>query len=465
MTEFNPKVAIDILDHAAQKADALSKKWSQKTATNNKNAVVNFMSENRKFFEKTATVMGVLSAGCSLADSFDLFGEKDQQKAMDKMDQIENKIDSLAKEMNTRFDTLAAQVDYNTATAILAGSEADIRTQISHRDRYLAELLSDRSRDIEDARDKLLESHDTLDKDITTFYLAFTKPDQATNILLATVDYFAGAPEPLLTKAYDYLYLVQEAVKVIGLKTRIRKQLKEGAGFDLKQCVESINKEFEFNYKDKIEAMLSAIEKQIMICFDNMDTNVPKFYEMWLKRKLIKNPTNRSNPSMLCSRFSDNFPMLNFMAIEYANCHGDEEHVDGLRTSRAITDYHQKEIDRNLVIWWQWVPDPEKYSPQALKDKATHIQLNEKGPMHTLANMPEYITKKGLKTKNKNINDIIKEKTSTSLYYYSAGSQALVVRHSNAGRIDWAHSPNCSPRALVLLGKGLYDVFWMILDE
>lgn len=468
MSDFNPTDTIDGIKKAADKAAKLSEKWSESTAT--KNAVKTFMADNKAFFSKASTVMGVLSAGCSIADAMGLFGPSEHEQVMNKLNLIEKKIDTLGKEMNLRFDSLAAQVNYNTATAILAGNEADIRTQLSHRDYYLSLLNTGNEADINDARDTFLDSPDTLDKDITAYYLAFTQNDKAKNILLATTDYFSGAPGPLLSNGYDMIYLVQEAAKAIGLKKRLRKEIKEKEKFDLGQCITSINHDFEYNYKQKIDEMLSALEKQITSCLENIEASIPKFYENWLKKSLLKNPTGESNPTMLCSRLEANYPMINFMSMEYANCRGDEEHVDGLRANRAITEYHQSNIGRNLLIWWQWIPEPESYSEADLKKKAKDIQLNQDGKMQTLANMPEYLTYQEyadfhtVTKRNYNIPKIIDSKTKTSLFYYSAGAHALVVRKNKAGKVDWAHSSKCSPFALVLLDKGFYDVFWMILD-
>ncbi|MDI9342595.1 MAG: hypothetical protein QM534_18635 [Sediminibacterium sp.] len=468
MSDFNPTDTIDGIKKAADKAAKLSEKWSESTAT--KNAVKTFMADNKAFFSKASTVMGVLSAGCSIADAMGLFGPSEHEQVMNKLNLIEKKIDTLGKEMNLRFDSLAAQVNYNTATAILAGNEADIRTQLSHRDYYLSLLNTGNEADINDARDTFLDSPDTLDKDITAYYLAFTQNDKAKNILLATTDYFLGAPGPLLSKGYDMIYLVQEAAKAIGLKKRLRKEIKEKDKFNLGQCIISINNDFDYNYKQKIEDMLSALENQITSCLDNIEVSIPKFYEIWLKKNLLRNPEKMSNPTMLCSRFEENFPMINFMSIEYANCRGDDEHADGLRTSRAIIEYHQSSIDRNLLIWWQWVPEPGTYSEAELQRKAKSIQLSENGKMQTLAKMPEYTTYQEyadfhtVTKRNYNIPKIIEAKTKTSLFYYSAGSHALVVRRSKAGRVNWAHSSNCSPLALVLIDTGFYDVFWMILD-
>lgn len=468
MTDFNPTSTIKGVKEAADKAARLSEKWSESTAT--KNAVKTFMADNKAFFSKASTVMGVLSAGCSIADALGLFGPSEHEQVMNKLNLIEKKIDTLGKEMNTRFDHLAAQVDYNTATAILAGSEADIITQLSHRNYYLSKLNSGNQREINDARDSFLESADTLDKDITAFHIGFTQPDKAKNILLATVDYFSGAPGPLISRGYNMVYLVQEAAKAIGLKKRLRKELKEGKDFDLEQCIISVDHDFEFNYKSKIEEMLLALETQISWCMENMESSIPNFYKNWLQRKLVKNPTGVSNPTMLCSRLEENFPMINFMSIEYNNCQGDTEHVDGLRASRAITEYHQSSIDRNLLIWWQWIPEPGTYSEAELQQKANDIQLQKNGKMQTLANMPETISytdsdiTQTVHKKSYNIPRIIDSKVKTTLFYYSAGSHALVVRRSKAGRVNWAHSSRCSPLALVLLDSGFYDVFWMILD-
>lgn len=257
MSDFNPTDTIDGIKKAADKAAKLSEKWSESTAT--KNAVKTFMADNKAFFSKASTVMGVLSAGCSIADAMGLFGPSEHEQVMNKLNLIEKKIDTLGKEMNLRFDSLAAQVNYNTATAILAGNEADIRTQLSHRDYYLSLLNTGNEADINDARDTFLDSPDTLDKDITAYYLAFTQNDKAKNILLATTDYFSGAPGPLLSNGYDMIYLVQEAAKAIGLKKRLRKEIKEKEKFDLGQCITSINHDFEYNYKQKIDEMLSAL--------------------------------------------------------------------------------------------------------------------------------------------------------------------------------------------------------------
>ena len=187
MDDLKLNETVKNLKSASDKAAKLSTKWSENAAT--KGAIKTLMADNKAFFEKASTVMGVLSVGFSAADAFGCFGPSEHQQVMDKLNVIDKKLDDLNNSMNIQFKAVSNQIDYNTVNAILADNEADILTQIDHYQYYQKQLKENNPKNLVDAKNTLLKSADTLDKDITAYYLAFTVNDSARNILNSIYNY------------------------------------------------------------------------------------------------------------------------------------------------------------------------------------------------------------------------------------------------------------------------------------
>jgi hypothetical protein len=469
MNDFNPADAASKVSDASKKMAEISEKWAKSTQT--KDSFKAYIADHKDFFGKTSTILGVVSFGFSVADAMGAFGPSEHKQVMDKLSGIEKKIDQLQSSMNDRFKSLDAHISYAVTSSTANNMLNDLNLGKIYRQEFILNCENKNTIAYQLAANEIFKVNTiTLSKAIDTLYELFVRTEVDSNILMSIYEYYSGSLQMLNIKGMEIILAVQEGIKTIGLIERLQYEEKAkilGISFDLKSCLQAIDEQLERLYKEKVNKMFDKLQEMIDLSYTNIENNITNFYKQRLIPKL-KEPKTVSNPTMICETFSEYFPMINFMSMEYNNCSGDEKHLDSLRNSRAVVAYHQADINKNLLIWWQYVPEPG-FNITELNSKRKNIYDNY---ITDFAKMPTVSVHKSMgaggyasEDKYYKIQDIIKKETKhVSLYDVSHGCNALLVKKDGSPSVNWAHSNQAANVCLVKVNADNYHVFWFILD-
>lgn len=471
MSDFNPSDAVSKVSDASKKMADISEKWAKSTQT--KDSFKAYIADHKEFFGKTSTILGVVSFGFSVADAMGAFGPSEHKQVMDKLSGIEKKIDQLQSSMNDQFRSLNAHISYAVTNSTANNMLNDLNIGKTYRQEFILNCDNKGTVAYQIAANEIFKVNTiALSKAIDTLYDLFVRQEVDSNILMSIYDYYNGSIQMLNIKGMEIILAVQEGIKTIGLIERLQYEEKAkvlGINFDLKACLAAINEQLERLYKSKVNTMFDKLQAMIERSYTNIENNLTNFYKQRLVPKL-KEPKSESNPTMICETFSAYFPMINFMAMEYDNCSGDEKHLDSLLSSRSITAYHQADINKNLLILWQYVPEPG-FNEDELKKQRNNINdtyINDFSKMPSVS-IQKVMGAGGYASENKynKIQDIIRRETKhVSLDNVSHGSNTLLVKKEGSKTVNWAHSHLAANVCLVKVNADNtnYHVFWFIFE-
>lgn len=457
--DFNAKETVSTLKDVSDKVNKWNEKWE--SSKKELNQFQSFLFEHREIFKKTSTVLGFVSFGFSVAGALGAFGPSEHQQVMNKLDAIEKEIASLKNQMILEFDKLSKQISYEIKNQTITNAINVIASANEYRLQYLKYCEDKNSIGYINAKENFLKiNRANIHSAIFSLYDSFLNLSKENNILELMYDHFCGSIQTLSSKGLEIITVVQEGIKVYGLSEGI--DLEDKKNFSAEQINNQVDKQLNEEYTNKVNEMYDCLNKIVQKSYKNINGNLSDFYRKKLTNSLSKDK-NAGNCTMLCSTFEYHFPMIDFMAIDYDNCKGDKQHLDSLRDSNSISDYHNGNINRNVLVWWQWHPKDEtlKYSPSSIL--SDYIK--------PLSNMPEsyQVGGDGSVIDKDDIKDVIKVKTKFgSLSSISVGSNALVVKKRYSPNFHWAHSSNCvignsQPRAQQFTGNN-YHIFWFVLD-
>lgn len=358
------KQIIDGTNEAVSKANEWAEEATKLAGAGEKLTKMQGVLNGVTAFGKASAVLGFASVGLDIALMF-MGGPTPEEITLNMLNNISNKIDTLSRDMDRRFDDLTVQMDVHDAMIQLKPHWDGYKNLRKVIDDYRIAVAN--NEDIDRRGAIILDTHTAAKcMGYAQGIQASCTGDRVTINLLEKVNVQTHGD---VTEIYDIGMAMLEAVMHITMAASLIEGLVRTQAIDSGKRGEDVHylspEAVQETYQPYIDAIRDAINFQIEDCRDNARTNILFVFNDYLENNLVIKPQKRAEAAEeLGKLLKKQWFWFDWFTLVYEPVTGWETH--GFRTNRKEQYLYCfrdectiKDGAANIIIAWDDTLDPD----------------------------------------------------------------------------------------------------------